>query len=111
MTVEDDLYATLKTLVSGHVYRDVKPQNVTVARWITFQHVGGESLIYLDGSTPDLRQPRTQINVWAYDRDEVTALALTLFQASPLGEPISVREDDTEPKLYGTIQDFRVAHT
>jgi hypothetical protein len=114
MSVEDSIFAALKTLVADRVYRDVAPQTVTALPRITFQQVGGAPVNFVDATTlPDKKNARFQVNVWAADRDSAAALsrsvedtlrAYTALQTTVLDEPTAVYEQDT--RLYGTRQDF-----
>jgi hypothetical protein len=114
MTVEDRIFAALRTLVADRVYRDVAPQTVTALPRITFQQVGGAPLNFVDAATlPDKKNARFQINVWAADRDSAAQLSRSAedalrtypaLQTTVLDAPTAVHESDTH--LYGTRQDF-----
>lgn len=117
MTMESDLTATLKT-VAPRVFPDFAPSG-TAAPWITYQHIGGQPLQFVDGSPADKRHTLVQINVWSATRLQalelvrqveaaVCNLVATPFTAQPMGEPISTFEDDVTPPLYGCMQDFSV---
>lgn len=120
MTMESDLTVVLKT-INTKVFPDLAPAG-TVAPWITYQHIGGQSLQYLDGTAADKRQTMIQINAWAGSRLQALALirqieaavcnlAATPFTAQPMGEPISTFEADVTPMLYGCMQDFWIVST
>lgn len=114
MTVEDSIFAALRTLVADRVYRDVPPQTVTALPRITFQQVGGAPVNFVDAATlPDKKNSRFQVNVWAADRDSAAVLsrsvedtlrAYTALQTTVLEAPTAVYEHETG--LYGTRQDF-----
>jgi len=113
MSIENDIFATLKTLVSNRVYRDIAPQTVTALPRITFQQVGGNAVNFVDPTVPSKKNGRFQINVWAADRDSAMALSrqvedtlrvATALQTTVLNAAVAIYEEDT--KLYGTIQDF-----
>lgn len=114
MSIENSIFAALKTLVSNRVYRDIAPQTVTTLPRITFQQVGGRSLNFLDQATvPSKKNGRFQVNVWAADRETAAALSRQVEDAlradatlstMVLNEPVAVFEEET--KLYGTRQDF-----
>lgn len=117
MTVEASLFLALKDLVGSRMYRDIAPANVTALPRGTFQQVGGESINFLDGTAPGLHLPRIQVNFWAATRDEANALArqgeaalraYSSLQTTVLGEFVAIYEEET--KLFGTMQDFQVAH-
>lgn len=116
MSLESDLFNTLKTLVSNRVYPDVAPPLVTKP-YITYQQVGGDAPTFLEAAVPSKRNARMQINAWSLTRAEVNSLALqievaleaattSVFQAKPLGAFVADQEEDT--KLFGTRQDFSI---
>ncbi len=113
MTAESTLTVLLKTLCP-RVYPDVAPDG-TVAPYITYQALGGESLRYGDNTAPDKRNTLMQVSVWSATRAEALALihqaeesicASSAWQAEPQGEALSTYEPDT--KLYGSIQRFLI---
>lgn len=117
MTMESDLTTRLKT-VSANVFPDFAPGG-TVAPWITYQHIGGQPMQYVDGAAADKRHTMLQINVWAASRLQALSLArqveaaicnlaATSFVAQPASEPISTSEPDVKPPLYGCMQDFDI---
>lgn len=113
MTIEADIFTTLRALVSDRVYRDITPQTVTTLPRITFQQVGGSAVNFVDPTVPSKKNGRFQFNVWAADRDAAAALArqvedalrvATGLQPTVLGAPVALFEQ--ELNLYGTRQDF-----
>jgi len=117
MSVESDLYNTLKGLVANRCYPDFAPLG-TVRPFITFEQTGGESLYFIDGSLPDKKHGRFEIGVYADTRAACAALALqvettlaaaTVFQASAIHAPISDYSD--EVKIYSSTQNFSVFST
>ena len=112
MTAESTLAALLKTLCP-RVYPDVAPDG-TVAPYITYQALGGDSLRYGDNTAPDKRHTLMQISVWSTTRGESLSLirqaeesiCAASWQAEPQGEAASTYEKDT--KLYGSIQRFLI---
>lgn len=114
MSFEADFYAAIKGLVSNRVYPDIAPLGA-VEPYITWQGVGGKSLRFLDNTPGDKRHTRLQVNVWAQTRTQANLIARqiedalcasSLFQATPLGEPVS--DYDSETKSYGAMQDFSI---
>ena len=111
MSIESTIYAALKTLVGGRVYRDIRKKDEGLP-YITFQQVGGTPLNYLDRTKPSKKNARMQINCWHNRRDDVMALARQVEDAllavtvkpQVLGAAIADYEEDTG--LYGSIQDF-----
>ena len=113
MTAESTLAALLKTLCP-RVYPDIADDG-TVAPYITYQALGGESLRYGDNTAPDKRNTLMQISVWSVTRSESLSLihqaeesicASSAWQGAPQGEAMSTYEPDT--KLYGSIQRFSI---
>ena len=114
MSVESDIFNTLRGLVADRVFPDVAPFN-TPRPYITYQQVGGEALSFVENDVPSKKHARFQISVWANTRAEASALVLQVeqamltasaFQARPLGAPIAAYDDDTD--VRGAHQDFSV---
>lgn len=99
--LELDLQAVLKT-VCPQVVMGVAPSG-TKTPYITWQHIGGDPLIFLDNSQADKRNALIQIN--AYHSTGLAALQLlqvvqaallastAKFVARPLSEPIAAPDD------------------
>jgi len=115
MSLESDLFNTLKALVGNRFYPDVAPSGV-VKPYGTYQQVGGDAPTFLSG-VPSKRNARMQINFWSLTRAEANALAVqaeaaleaatsAVFQAKPLGAFVADQEEET--KLFGTRQDFSI---
>jgi hypothetical protein len=113
MTLETSLTTLLK-LECSRVFPDFAPVNTT-RPYVTYQHIGGSALRYMDGSAADKRHCIVQVNVWSSKKSEALTLARAIeerlaetnvFQAIPQGEPIGQAEPDFE--MYGTIQDFSI---
>lgn len=114
MTTESLIFDALKTLVTNRVYPDIAPLGA-VRPFLTYQQVGGESVNFMESTTPSKSNGRFQINVWADTRSAAALLAKQVtaairgtaaLQATVLGEPVATYEEDT--KLFGTRQDFSV---
>ena len=110
MTVEADLYTLLGALVSGRAYPDVAPTG-TALPWITYQQVGGESVVFMESTLASKRNGRFQISVWATTRLESIALIrqaesaiVTNLKALPQGGAFADYEPETA--LYGARQFF-----
>jgi hypothetical protein len=82
---------------------------------VTYLHVGGTPLRYVDGTAADKRHALVQVNVWHNTRAECLGLArqiedllagTTLFDATPEGEVQGQSEPDL--RLYGLSQDFSI---
>ena len=115
MSLESDLFNTLKALVGSRFYPDTAPLGAAKP-YATYQQVGGDAPTFLAG-VPSKRNARMQINFWSLTRSEANALAVqaeaaleaatsSTFQAKPLGAFVADWEEDT--KLYGTRQDFSI---
>jgi len=104
--------AALDPLFDERVFPDVAPAN-TATPYATYQSVGGEPSVTLDGISTT-RNCRMQVNVWAADRETATltmdqamsALCGDAIKGVPIGEPVSVHEEDT--KLYGSRLDISI---
>lgn len=114
MTVESDIFDTLKTLVGNRVFPDVAPFNTT-RPYITYQQIGGRSINYIDPTAPDLRNGMFQVNCWADTRMAANALSrqvesafrsATVFQSRPDSDILANHEPDLD--RYGTIQTFSI---
>lgn len=113
MTVEADITALLKA-ICPRVAPDFMA-TIPERPYITYQQIGGEAAVFLDGSLPSKENGEFQIDVWSDTRGEAKALikqvaaaicASTAFQASPLAGPRS--DSDPDMKLYCSRQDFSV---
>lgn len=118
MAVEAMIFAALKPLVDGRVFRDIAPADRQELPRITFQQVGGVAVNFLGSEIPSKRNERFQINVWSDRRDDVMALARavedTLRTVTPLapyvlGSAVALFEEGSGPggvNMYGSMQDF-----
>lgn len=112
--LEIDLQAVLQT-VCPQVFMRVAPSG-TKGRYITWQHIGGDPIIFLDNSQGDKRNAQIQIN--AYDSTGLDALRLLQaaqaavltatdkFAANPLSEPITALDDADE--VAGYLQSYSI---
>ena len=118
--MESDLVTQLKTLCP-RVFPDAAPSGTAVP-YITYQHIGGRPLRWLDGSAADKRHTLLQIDAWAAMRVESLSLIRQVeglicnvgampFMAQPESEPTGLHEDDTLPPLFGCMQDFSIIST
>jgi hypothetical protein len=114
MTVEADIFSTLKSLVGNRVYPDMAPINA-VKPYITYSQVGGEAVTYLGAEVPSIKHGRMQFNVWGESRTSVMSLMLqvesaltiaTTFQAKPIGAAESSYDHDMQ--VYSAMQDFSI---
>lgn len=113
MSMESDLQ-TLLAGICPRTFPDVAPSG-TVAPWVVWQGLGGESLRFVDNTAGDRRNTLMQISVYSKTRlqalqlirqieDAITA-SLPLI-ATPLGEPASDYESDT--LLYSSKQRYSI---
>ena len=116
MALEADLFACLGSLVGGRVFPDIAPIG-TQRPYITYQQVGGDAVSYDDAALPDIGNALVQINVWADNRlsavmvarlAESALISCASFVARPTGAFVSRVQEDIEPVLYGTLQDFSI---
>ena len=117
MSVESDIFDSLKGLVGNRCFPDMAPIS-TVKPYITYVQIGGESISYVDDTMPDHKMGRFQINVWADTRASASSVMLqvegamvlaTTFQARPVSAPSS--DYDHDMATYGSMQDFNVTST
>lgn len=113
MSLETALYAALHS-ICPRVYPDIAPADA-VLPYVTWQQIGGEAPVYLDGALPDKRCAYVQINTWAATRAEANALMLQIEQALCAASTMVARpqsalqaafDDDTE--IRGAMQDFEI---
>lgn len=113
MTMESDLTALLKA-ICPRVSPDVAPAG-TATPYMTYQGIGGQSMQYMDKTLPSKRNTLIQINVWGKTRAEALPLirqaeqaisTSTLFQASPVGEPLWTYDEEAD--LRGCLQTFSI---
>lgn len=113
MTIEADIFNTLKALVSNRVYPDVAPAGAEKP-FIVYQQAGGEAINFLEAGAPAKRNARIQIACWATTRlaaatlarDAEDALTTSALKAYSIGALTAIYEDDTG--LYGSRQDFSI---
>jgi hypothetical protein len=83
--------------------------------YITYVHVGGQALRYVDNTASDKRHAVMQLTVWHTTRAacldlirqlEEVLCGTTAFVAEPQGEIVGQAEPDL--KLYGISQDFSI---
>lgn len=117
MTVEADIFNTLKGSVNNRCFPDFAPLG-TARPFITFEQVGGDALYFIDGALPDKKHGRFEIGVYADTRAECASIALaveaamaaaTSFQSTAIHAPIS--DYASEVKIYSSTQNFSVFST
>ena len=110
MSLESELQ-TMLTAICPRVYPDFAPAN-TVAPYLTWQQIGGQSQCHLSNTAPGQRNARMQINAWAATRAAANALMLQVESAMitsgarPVGALLATADEDLS--LRGAIQDFTI---
>jgi len=113
MALEQDLMAELLA-ECPRVHVGAAPFG-TQAPYVTWQHVGGDSLRYVDNTAADKRKPDIQINTWADTPQQAFALiqrieerlcASAAFTARPHGDPIGAYDDAEVASGY--LQTFSI---
>lgn len=114
MSLETDLMAVL-TVLCPRVHIGSAPHN-TKTPYVTWQHIGGDPLDFLDNTTADKRNAQIQINVWHATPLQAFNLiqsiearlrsATAIFIARPLSEPVS-NFDDSELSC-GYLQTYSI---
>lgn len=114
MSLETDLMAVLLA-VCPRVYGGTAPFG-THAPYITWQHIGGNPIDFLDNTVADKRNAQIQVNTWADTPMQAFALmqaieaalraALDKFVARPLSEPVGAYDDSDV--AVGYLQSYSV---
>lgn len=113
-TVEENISTVVGALCAGRVYPDAAPFGVD-RPYAEYQQVGGESITFFSREIPSKKNGRFSISSWANTRMEAASLARSiedaivssnLFDAEPIGGPISQYEHDLG--LFGMTQDFSI---
>lgn len=114
MSIESDIFDTLKGLVGNRCFPDFAPVS-TQRPYITYQQIGGNALSFVDNGLPSKKHGMFQVNVWADTRASAAAIALqveaamaaaTVFQSSAINAPVG--DFDADIPVYGCRQDFSV---
>lgn len=114
MTVEADIFNTVKGLVANRAYPDEAPEGAA-RPYIVYQQIGGVSPTFMERASPSKKNGRFQFAVWADTRAtasqislqvEAALVAASVFDAKPIGDRTAVKDDET--KLRGTRQDFSI---
>lgn len=113
MSLESDLVAVI-TPLCPRLFPDVAPYT-TARPYVTYQHIGGIPLRYVDNQPADKRHTLLQVNVWADTRAAALTLAraieealcaATAFTARPDSELLADVDPDTDRR--GCLQDFSI---
>lgn len=121
MALEEELIRRLK-LQSTRVFSPTATFN-TPRPYVTWQHIGGQAVRYVDNTAPDKRNAFIQINAWADNKkaaldllrkieEELCIVTDGKFVAVPMEEPsdayIEGNEGQQPGQLCGALQTFRV---
>lgn len=111
MSLESDIFDTLKGLVANRCYPDVAPAG-TVRPYIVWQQVGGDAFNFLEVAAVGKRGARIQVACWADTRVEAANLARSAEDAllasslNPTALGAMVADFDADTGLRGARQDF-----
>lgn len=114
MALESDLMTVLKTCCP-RVHVGTAPYGVAMP-YVTWQHIGGDVLDWLDNTVADKRNAQIQINSWAerplaafellQSIEAALRAAMPTLIARPLSEPIGAYGDgDSTP---GYLQTYTI---
>jgi hypothetical protein len=118
VSLETDVVAVLQAQCP-RVFPASAPVN-TQRPFVTWEHIGGDPLRYMEGSAAPQRLALLQVNTWANTKAEAMTLALAIEDALCVASAITARpngaargdhSDEVEPALYGALQEFEVLGT
>ncbi len=113
MSLESDVVAAVQTQCP-RVYPSEAPL-ATLRPFVTWDHLGGDPLRYMDGTAADKRMAQLQLTVWADTKAEAVTTMLAIenamctaagFTASPVGALQGGFEHDAG--LFRSFQEFTV---
>ena len=101
MSLETELISAVMG-VCPRVYVGTAPMG-TPTPYVTWQHIGGDPIEYLDNTAADKRNAQIQLNTWAntpmaafmliQEVELALRAAVSQFIARPLSEPIGAYDD------------------
>lgn len=121
MALEDELLARIRRH-NARVFTPTAPYG-TATPYVTWQHIGGQAVRYVDNTAPDKRNAFIQVNTWADSKkaafdllrkieEELCIVTDGKFVAVPMEEPsdayIEGNEGQQPGQLCGALQTFRV---
>jgi hypothetical protein len=113
VSLESDVLAVLQAQCP-RVYPSQAPLN-TVRPFLTYDHLGGDALRYMDGTAANKRMAQLQVTVWAADKPTAITLMLAVeeamctaaaFSCAPVGALQSGYEYEGE--IFRSFQEFSV---
>lgn len=116
MSLETDVVTAVQAQCP-RVYPSEAPL-ATPRPFVTWDHLGGDPLRYMDGTAADKRMAQLQLTVWSDTKAEAVALMLAIegamctaagFTASPVGALQGGFEH--EAALFRSFQEFSVLGT
>ena len=114
MTLEEHMHNVTSSLIAIHA--DIAPHG-TPLPYGTYQIIDGQSVVFVDKSTPDKKHAYVQINIYAESALEASNLIAQVekrlletkdFNASPINAARSIISDDPDAKIKGRMQDFTI---
>ncbi len=115
MSLETD-FVTVLQAQCPRVFPATAPVNTT-RPFVTWEHIGGDPLRYVDNTAAPQRLAMLQVNAYASTKAEALTLALAIesalcaastVTARPVGGPRGDHSADVEPALYWALQEFEV---
>lgn len=122
MALEEELSTRIKQHCS-RVFTPAAPFSTT-RPYVTWQHVGGDAIRFMDNSAPSQRMAFIQVNTWATSKkgafdllrnieEELCKVTDGAFIARTMEEPSDayiqgVEEQEPSADGYGALQTFRV---
>ena len=113
MSLESDLVTTLLA-VCPRVHPSSAPLD-SPRPFVTWDHLGGDPLRYMEGTAASKRMAQIQVNVWADTKAQAVSLMLAAeyalcgavaFTASPVA---ALQGDfDHDAQVYRSLQEFTV---
>lgn len=121
MALEDELLARIRRH-NARVFTPTAPYG-TATPYVTWQHIGGQAVRYVDNTAPDKRNAFIQVNTWADGKEaafdllrkieeELCVVTDGKFVAVPMEEPsdayIEGNEGQAPGQLCGALQTFSI---
>lgn len=121
MALEDELLARIRRH-NARVFTPTAPYG-TATPYVTWQHIGGMAMRYVDNTAPDKRNAFIQVNTWADSKkaafdllrkieEELCVVTDGKFVAVPMEEPsdayIEGNEGQAPGQLCGALQTYSI---